>query len=131
MLEPRTTRKSDNDLPPNWTRYSDRMLLSPGGWLWRQVRRHELGDLTDEEWVRTRLMLRRPPTGWHPCGPEGHFIGNVLHETAAFGLMPMQTMMYVVAYFTDEGEERDYITRAVRDKRAHLAVLSPAERPQR
>lgn len=119
MLE----RQTDPDLPTDWQRDGDTLLLSPGGKPWRHVRRRDLADLTDDEWDSAVLLLRRPAKGWHPCGSEGTFLGNLLHD---LGPTSMRTVVLVVRWFAD-GEERDYITRAVKDKRAHLAVAVPVD----
>ena len=127
MLKRPPNTRSDNDLPRGWQRLDDRTWMSPGGWHWQHLRRHEVDDLTDEQWGKALLILRRPPTGWHPCGSEGTFLGNVMHQCSDFGPMSMTTVVLVVRYFAD-GEEREYITRAVKDKRAHLALLVPVQR---
>lgn len=116
--------RSDPDLP-GWTRKNDRVWISPGGWEWQHVRRNELDDLTAEQWDAAIIILRRPYAGWLPCGPEGLILGNVLHEVQGFGHIGTTTLRYV-ARFSDD-DDRAFITRAVKDKNAHLALLIPPD----
>lgn len=126
MLERSTTRQSDPDLPYDFKRKNDDTWTTPDGREWRHVRRRDVPSLTDDEWDRAVLVLRRPPTGWQPCCTEGLFLGNLLRD---LGPTSMATVVLVVRWFAD-GEEREYITRAVKDKRAHLALLVPMGRPR-
>lgn len=117
------SERRDPDLPVGFVRKDDDTWQTPDGREWRYVRRRDLSDLTDDEWQRAVLILRRPAKGWQPCGIEGTFLGNLLHD---LGPMQAQTVLLVIRWFAD-GEERDYITRAVKDKRAHLALIVPVD----
>jgi hypothetical protein len=121
MMHRQAGCRSDADLLPGWTRKDDDTIISPTGLPWRYVRRRDVTGLTDDEWQSALLMLRRPSSGWQPCGAEGSFLGNLLHD---LGPTSIQTLVFVLRWFAD-GEEREYITRAVRDKRAHLVLLLP------
>jgi hypothetical protein len=120
---PNVRERRDPDLPGRFTRKNDDTWVTPDRREWRYVRRRDVPSLTDDEWDRSVLVLRRPATGWLPCGPEGSFLGNLLHD---LGPTSVVTVTYVVRYF--EEDDRAYITRGVRDKRAHLALIVPVKR---
>lgn len=120
MLERNTTTQSDPDLPWSWQRVDEYTWKSAQGQHWRHVRRRDLRDLTPDEWQRAMLVLRRPARGWQPCGSEGTFLGNLLHD---LGPTSAATVLLIVRWWDEEPEQ--YVIRAVRDKRAHLALLVP------
>lgn len=119
MLE----RTADPDLPLGLWRKNDSTICTADGRDWRYVRRRDLRDLTDDEWQRAVLVLRRPPSGWLPCGAEGAFLGNLLRD---LGPTSLAALLPVVRQRDEQPEQ--YVARAVRDKRAHLALLVPVQR---
>lgn len=117
MLKTRT----DCDLHWRWYRSGIDEFTGPGDTRWRHVMRRDLRDLPDDEWNSALVMLRRPPTGWLPCPDDVAVVQGLVR---GFGAISMSALMMAVRWWAN-GDPRDFIERAVRDKRAFLVVLVP------
>ena len=125
VTEPGAPRP-EPDLMHGWTRRTPEELVDPHGRRWRPVRRRDLAHLTDDEWADAVVMLRRPPSGWLPCSDDGYALQSLLLSLGP--VTRVATLLHVVWWWANDDDPHVFITRAVRDKRAHLVVLVPDDR---
>jgi hypothetical protein len=120
MLRPTSQRRTERDLPLGLTRTGDGTTWTDTSErTWRHVRRNELSALTDEQWQRARLVLRRPAKGWLPCSYEATTVQDLL---ISLGMTTgAEVLLLAVAPLTDD--PRGFVLRAVRHRHSHLVLL--------